>query len=63
MSCPETHKNITCQLCGLLYYPKIGGGCINEARCNRLFQNWLRNEREVQQLHNEYLQTLKELEG
>lgn len=55
MGCPETHKLVVCQLCGIHYYPGINKPCKSEAACNNHFKRWLETEPEVQRLHKDFL--------
>lgn len=50
LDCPNTHNKIIRQLCGI-YYP-YGG----KSKCNKHFKKWLETEKEVQQLHQQYLE-------
>lgn len=54
MGCPNTHPRIIEQLCELHYLPGVGCGCASEYVCNNHFQLWIRTEREVRKLHEEF---------
>lgn len=51
--CPKTDDRIICQLCEI-WYP-YGG----KSRCGKMFQKWLKEDKDVQKMHTEYL--LKEV--
>ena len=48
--CPETDNRIIAQICEI-FYP-FG----SRTKCNRVFQNWLKEEKRVQEIHKEYLE-------
>lgn len=51
MTCPPIKSpQVKEQLCGLLYYPSINGGCKYANMCNKKYQRWLREEEEVRRL-------------
>lgn len=54
--CPKTDDRIIGQICEI-FYP-YG----SKTKCNRVFQNWLKEEIQVQEIHKEYLKNLKEKE-
>ena len=49
LDCPKTDNKIISQICEI-FYP-YG----SKARCNKVFQKWLKEEKEVQEIHNNYL--------
>jgi len=53
LDCPDTHPEIICQLCDW-WYPY--GGAV----CRNMFNRWLKEEKEVQDLHKQYQEQCQE---